>query len=388
MLLSAPVAGVACAGIALLAGWIAASRMLWYQTDDFYCFHAAGQFVTLGLNPYDESLWRAATRGPNLDPRGFLAIPPCGDRFPYPYWTALALAPFGALPLEVAATSWMALAIVAALGGALLAWRAADGAWHGLPLFAALVLFAQPFWSLFVSGQTSGVMLGLVGALAFAVARRRGSLAGASLASLALKPQLGIAVVPVVVLSALARRERRLLLTALATAAAMALVSLAVAPGWPGEWSSDIVTNRLAEAAHRPSVWGFAQVTLGQPAYGALILGAVVAAIAIIARGRALAPVPLVALAVAISLVTTPYISSYDHLVLALPWGVTVALAIRAPGSARGLLLVAAVACASLLPWLFFAVSMTGGSATWAVVVPLAASLLLATALRVAPRRA
>lgn len=99
-------------------------------------------------------------------------------------------------------------------------------------------------------------------------------------------------------------------------------------------------------------------------------------------------PAPLVGLDVALSLVTTPYISSYDHLVLVLPWATTLTLAMRVAGAARGLLLLGILASASLLPSILFADSMTGGSPTWSVAVPISAALLLGSALRVVARSA
>lgn len=373
--------------VVLASGFIAAQSSFYYQTADFFCLWQGGRFVVLGLDPYDEAAWDAATGGLYPDPRGGTAPASCPGRFAYPYWTAITLVPFGVLPLEVAASLWEALAIGAALAGALLAWRAADGPRSTAPLFLALVLFSQPFWTLLVSGQITGVMLALVSALSWSFARRRDVAAGVALAGLALKPQIGLLVAPLVVLRAVAERRGTFLAVALAVGGTLALASFALAPQWADAWLGEISTRRLGSVALRPSVWGFAQETFGNALWGVVLLIAVVVAIGAVARRNALAAVPLVALAAALSLVATPYISSYDHLVLVLPWALALALAARATGRARLGLLVGLVAAASLLPWVLFAVPVRGGSPTWSVAVPVAAALVLAVALRLTSRR-
>ena len=363
----------------LIAGSLAAAWSLWYRTADFYCFWIGGRLVLAGRDPYDAPTWLAATAGVFPDPRGFLSPAPCADRFAYPYWTAVVLAPFGALPVEVAAMAWMSINVAAALAGALVAWRIAGGTERGRALFLALMLSSQPFWTLLVSGQFTGIMLGILASLAWALARDEERSAGVALAALLVKPQFGVLVGPAVVAHAALARHVRLLTAMAISAGVLAAVAFALAPSWAGGWVAELQLRQAGQLAVRPSVWGLSSFVFGDPAVGWLILAATIALIVFLARGDAFAPVPLVALTASLSLVISPYESIYDHLVLVLPWALALAIAVRRESIS---LQIALVAIASLLPWIVFAVWQRGGTATLGVLVPIAASLLLSFALR------
>jgi hypothetical protein len=378
---------VVAAIASLASGWLAAAWSLWYQTADFFCFWTGGRFVLSGRDPYDAAAWQAATGALYPDPRGLLLPSSCPGRFAYPYWTAVALAPFGALPLELAATLWMCLNIAATMGGAALAWRVAGGTQQGRALFLAVVFASQPFWTLLVSGQFSGILLLAVSGVAWSLARaeRRGG--GLALAALLLKPQVGALVIPAVIAAAAVTRRLRMLVVAAIAGAVAVAASLALAPSWPLEWLGEITTRRVAETAIRPSAWALALLVGGDPLWGVAILGALAAAVVLIARRGALRPAPLIAFAVVASLLASPYISIYDYLVLALPWALVVAAAWRTDGVERGVLLASLVGCASLLSWLLFAARQVGGSMTWSALVPMGSALLLAWSQRIdAPR--
>lgn len=370
------------AAASVVVGSVAAAWSLWYQTADFYCFWIAGRLVLAGRDPYHTATWLAATAGPFPDPRGFLSPAPCADRFAYPYWTAIVLAPFGALPVEAAAGLWMSLNVAAALGGALLAWRLSGGTARGRGLFFALVFSSQPFWTLLVSGQFTGVMLGSLALVAWALAADRQRAGGVALAALLIKPQFGVLVGPAVLWYAIARRRARLIAAAIVTALLLVVTAFALEPTWAAGWLAELQARQPGQLPVRPSAWGLSTYLFGDAAGGWLIIAATVVAIVALARSDALAPVPLVALTTALSLVVTPYDSLYDHLVLVLPWAASLAIAMRSTSRSRVALQLALLGSASLLPWILFAVWQRGGTATIGAIVPIVAALVLASALR------
>lgn len=378
----------AAAVFALLTGALAARANLWYQTTDFFCFYQGARSLALGRDPYDENWWRLVTGALYPDPRFGLAASSCPGRFGYPLWTAVALLPLGVLPLEVAAISWEAIAVGATLAGAWAAWRAVGGSHRLAPLFGILVLSSQPFWILVISGQMSGVMLGLAGGLALFLARGRQTSAGIALAALALKPQIVVLVLPVALLRAIGARRVRLIGAAVATGAVMLVLPMGFVPFWPLEWLNEVIGRRLRVVQLLPTAWGLAGDVLGSSAFGAILVAVVVCAAWLLVRGRRLDDVGLLALTLPLSLFVTPYAWSYDFLVLAVPWAFILARADHAQAAVRTWLLLAVVALAGWLPWLLYAVAFPRRGEALSAVITAATALLVAATLRVGHHQA
>ena len=367
----------------LALGVAAASRSIWYESTDFYCLWAGARLVGHGADPYDASVWRAATGGPHPDPRGGTSETSCASQFSYPLWTAIALLPFGALPLPAASSAWAGVSFLGVLVGAVASWRAAGGGRRGSPLFAALVLTAQPLWLLVISGQLTGVLLGLAGLSARRLARADDGRAGAIYGLLALKPQLIALSGPVLFGWGIARRPRFALASG-TVVAGMAVVTVALAPGWPGEWLAEVAGRRLGVAALLPTAWGLSADLFGTVLAAPVLIVLVVALSIALARGRT-TPVGLAAIALAISVFAAPHAWSYDHLVLVLPWALTLAIAERSSGRRRIALLLATAGVASLLPWVLYAIAFARGGETLNAVVPALTALLVAAAVGTEP---
>ena len=365
----------------VLAGTFAARSALWYQTADFFCLYHGGRALTVGLDPYDETAWLAATGGLYPDPRGGVATPPCPGRYGYPLWTAVALMPLGALPIELASTLWMTLSIGAAILGIAAAWSAFGGTSRYAGLFAVSVVMSQPFWIFLVSGQLSGITLGLAGITAWAIARQRERSGGVALALLALKPQTSGITIPVVFIQAVLGGRRRFVVWALVAGTLMLVVPFLFVPGWPLEWLGEVGGRRLRVISQMPTAWGFAAQTVGDPAWGAAFLAAIVIITALIARGRA-EPLVVFVLSLPLSLLATPYAWTYDYLVLAIAWGFIFACAGRSQGATRSVLLLAGLVLAVLGPWVFYAVSFNRGEEALSAALAAATALVAAMAAR------
>src|SRR6185503_19901979 len=118
--------GAIVLAIALVAvvGVIGARQAQWYQTGDFYCLYQGARLVAVGQDPYDERTWSEVVSRPLPTPSGGEDVPPCPGRYGYPLWTAVLLIPLGVLPIEAAASAWVALSIGGAVVGIALTWRA------------------------------------------------------------------------------------------------------------------------------------------------------------------------------------------------------------------------------------------------------------------------
>ena len=138
-------AGRAVLLVALSAfiGVFGASADSWYQGRDFHCFYIAGRIVATGGDPYDAAQFVPAIAevGPTLAK----ANERCGVRLSYPPWTALALAPFGALSLEAASSAWIALSVLAMALGIGWTWQLVGTRRVSWLIVAVLAILTEPF---------------------------------------------------------------------------------------------------------------------------------------------------------------------------------------------------------------------------------------------------
>ena len=375
--------------VLLAAGAVAARSNLYYQATDFFCLYHGARSLVVGHDPYDEAWWKEVTGGLYPDPTsgGRLVPSSCPGRYGYPLWTAVVMLPIGALPIEYAASAWMAISLGAALAGAWWAWLAVRGPARLAPLFGILLITAQPLWLLVIYGQITGVMLGLAGLFALLVARGRAA-AGVALSGLALKPQTVALAIPAIALHALALRRWRLLAAAVGTGVAMVVVPVVFLPGWVFEWLDELVVRRARVAVFLPTAWGFAADLLGNTAVGALLVAAVAIGCWLMVRRSRVDDIGLFALTLPLSLFATPYAWSYDFLVLFVSYAFVLGRAGGASPRARMWLTVATVALAGPVQWLLYTVAFARGNETLSAVVTAASALLVAAALRVRSSRA
>jgi len=377
----------AIALVLLAAGAVAARTNLYYQATDFFCLYHGARSLVVGHDPYDEAWWREVAGGLYPDPSGHLVPSSCPGRYGYPLWTAVVMVPIGALPIELAASAWMAISLGAALAGAWWAWLAVRGPARLAPLFGILLVTAQPLWLLVIYGQITGVMLGVAGLFTLLVARGRAA-AGAALAGLALKPQTVALAIPAIALRALLLRRWRFLVVAAGTGVAMIVVPMLFLPGWIFEWLDELVVRRARVAVFLPTAWGFAADVFGNAAVGALLIAAVAIGCWLLVRRSRVDDIGLFALTLPLSLFATPYAWSYDFLVLFVSYAFVLARAADAPSRTRMWLTVGAVALAGPVQWLLYSVAFPRGNETLSAVVTAATALLVAAALRLRSSRA
>lgn len=378
--------GITIGGLLLACGAIAAAGTESYRREDFWCLRTAGELAIRGADPYDAATWSATAAAPIPLAGGGTTRSPCtGATFAYPFWTALAMVPFAVLPLAASAAAWISLSVGAVALGVAGAWSAFRGPIRATALCVVVVAFSQPLWLVLRYGQTTALELGLLGLAAWSMARGRERSAGVAFAALLLKPQLVFLAWPVLLVDAARARRRPFLFTVIGATAAILVLSLLVAPRWPLEWLATVLGPRIRIAPLLPTVWGLASDTLGAPAWGALLVVALVLALIRLLRGVFVDRVSLLALGVSVSLFASPHVWTYDHLLLAVPWAATLAIAARLGARGRPLRY-ALVLVAVVLPWSAFVVAFLRVSETHAAVVPALSALLLALALRARAR--
>ncbi len=169
---------------------------------------------------------------------------PALDQYPgdflYPFSMAIILAPLTPLPYAVASAIWMALTTT--LIGLCFVLIAQMYNWRIAPWLMALGII----WAITLHPSTRGIFLGQPGTVAvcleiitlWALSKQADILAGAVLALSTFKPQLGLLLIPFLVLWALRFGRRRFLVSFGIALAVLYGASFLLLPSWLGEWAA------------------------------------------------------------------------------------------------------------------------------------------------------
>lgn len=346
---------------------------------DFLCFWTGARFTLDGRDPYDAAAWSAATGGNHPDMFGGLRPTNCPGRYAYPLTTAIAMMPFGALPITVAAIIWQIAFVLGAGGGVVLLARAGRlGRSEGLML-ASLVAGSQPLGLPMAAAGFGGLLVLATGLLATSDFVRAGPVLGTLVG--ALKPHA----IPLAVLMRLRElRSVRTILAALAPTYVLVFASIIVDPGWLAKWLDEVLGHRLEMAAFGQSatLWMLGRVA-GLPWLGPFLISIGIGALAV-ALSRAHGHVDrleVVAIAVVSWQLVVPYALSGDQV----PALAATAAAVLRRAAAAPLLVVTLLAVGLVLPWMFYAtrydVLAYGGLEVTNALVPLMLAFLLAFAI-------
>jgi len=295
------------------------------QLGDHFLFWFAGHLVLSGASPYDLSSWQLmGTYGPT--PEGAVVNMLYGvsdsqleNLWAHPPWTALAMVPFGALPLTVGVLAYHAVLVIAGLA-VLVAGAYSVGLRRDLALAVALpaVALSNPFVTAMRTGHFDVlVVLGAV-LLTIGLVRARTPLVVTGALLAVLKPHVILLVLPVAAWTLVRARAWGTIVATIVPIGAMTAVSLAFVP---------LYLPRLIARLDVKSPNGLAttwelgsQLAPSQPLVLAvlLILMTFVSALVIdrvtpVERRTAVR----MALAMALSLVVAPYANAYDGVLLA-----------------------------------------------------------------------
>ena len=325
---------VACAILLLAAR--AAVTVRDADVSDFRCFYESGRLVRLGLDPYDQATWAAATMA---DPA---RLPPCPrTTYAYPLWTAVAFAPLSVLTEQSALAVWEVILIAGVVSSMALLARAGSLHGHGR-LLLVLVLWSQPMFSAIANAQLGPIILFSLSATALALDRGRERAAAVASWLLLLKPNMVLLVLAGLPLL----RSRRFAAYAIGGALAILLGTLLLIPTWPLDLAGVILGQQLLIDRGLSTLWSVA-ADLGLPS----VVGAIVSLFACIAflasvRGRPTRALESVAVLVAASFLITPYTRPHDQIALAICWAVALSRGVDGRLTAAWVVFVALV-----LPW-------------------------------------
>jgi hypothetical protein len=373
---AAVVVVVLAATVAVLAivGWPASQ----YRHNDFAGFWVGSRMLLDGVDPYDFEPFLAMHRA--IGSQG-LAINPPGTAYGYPLTAALVFSPFALLPVEIAAPLWFVTQVALASVALVLLGRQLYPATLRRDTVALLGIGAasQPAWLLAAGGNLGGYLLAITAASSAFLLARRPFVAGAIAGLLIVKPHPLLAALLVVALALPRRDALRAAAGALAVAGPILLITLALRPGWIGEFL--LPFTRIAGApVPRSTLFGLVPPDLRAAAI--VIAIAIVATAAVWARLRRPDLAVVIAAAVPVSLFVIPYGWSYDHLVMLVSAAVILALAADAPPARRTAMLAGLAVVFVLLTWTLFSIAFQRGNEALTALTPLAVLALVFLALR------
>lgn len=335
---------------------------------DWFQFWYAGHILADGRSPLDPAAWRDAVYSYPLviddfvtnarraelftDPETPILIPP----WIYPPWTAAVFVPFGILPIRAGVVLMHILLVVAGLGA--LAWLVSrlrlPAPAHAFAL--ALAVGVQPFVLATRTGHFTAILL--IGAVLTLVALERRStvalVAGAVI--LSLKPHLFavFAVVAFVVL--VRRREWRTIAITSGTLVALAGVFYWRYPP-PVGGTLDAVVHRIT-TDDSATTWALTAALAPDagPIVGAtlLVLATAVAVFAVRAVPARLRTFTLIAVSLALSLAISPYVHTYDDVLLLPALLLPLVLTADQPGPIRLAVGAAVIAGGLVYPWIAY----------------------------------
>ena len=367
--------------LSLVCGFFAAGVNHWYEGVDFHCFWAAGKIVASGGDPYDDKQFVPAIL--SIPPSEAMSLKRCGQRLSYPPWTAMALAPFGALPLPIAATLWASLTVMATVVGVNWTWQLAGPRRIPWPIVAWLVVGTEPFIRNLLEGQFATFAFALTAGAALSMRSGRDTAGGIATGLLSVKPQTSVVFVAAVLGLAIYRRRWRFVGAAVAAVLVLAAVSQLLRPGWILEFISG-ATGLSRSITDRATIWNLA----GSWPLAVAMIALLLAAVAVLIGRRGADETAILGLAVSFSLVVAPYAWAHDYVVLAIPWSLTIAYARTLRPLLRRTLMYSTMIVAAPLLLILAAVGapLVGGEPVF-VILPILTALLLAFAIRLAPVR-
>jgi hypothetical protein len=306
----------------LLASYALAVRIvnsIDYHNNDFFTFWLAGHMVMHGGDPYSPVQWVAGHHA-----FGVTWIP--NQAYVYPLPLSLLFAPLGLLSLHQAFIVWVALSIIMILVSlALLLKIQAGSGPFAIPLFAGIIFFRPTTLTLF-TGQISSWLLLLVTITAILWEKGKWEWGSLLLPILMLKPNLGAPMVVLLGLWLLFQKRYRSILAMVVMGIILLAAGFLQNPHWVSAYWG-IGSNKLAETfGGSPTVWGLGALISHNQISATLIIGCLAGLLVLFGFFRALMPshatlrpVSVLALAVCVTLLVTPYTWTYDQLLLILP---------------------------------------------------------------------
>lgn len=307
----------------LLAAWLAMRivNSIDFRNNDFFTFWLAGRLAAQGGDPYSPAQWLAGHHE-----FGVTWIP--NQAYVYPLPLSLLYLPLGLLDLKTAYIVWVALSILMMLAALVLLVRSRSSgrfSRYFVPLLVGLIFFRPAVLTL-TNGQMSAFLVLLLAVVIYLWDQGKWEAGAAILPLLMLKPNLGAPLVVLLGLWLLVHKRWRSLAVMAGGLLALLLIGILQNPHWVIDYWSIGNLKVSQNLWGVPTLWGLGSLLCGRTSGCTLAFGGVTSALLVaafiwlvIGRWKDISPFTLTALASAVTLLVTPYIWTYDQLLLLLP---------------------------------------------------------------------
>jgi hypothetical protein len=306
-----------------------------YPNTDFFSYWLGATMVVDGDNPFNEVLWieNHHTYGATwISDRAYL----------YPLPLSILTAPLGLFPLKQAFTIWSFLTMVMLFLSMIISfklWKIIDPKPYIFPILAGIVLFRPTILTL-TGGQFGGALLLILCISVYLFTIEKWFLGGVLLALVALKPNTGSLIILLSVFWLTINRKWLALGGVIISGIALFMIGWVYDHNWVSSYLF-IGNRKVAETfGFSPTVWGTASGICGFKLDCVLGLGGILVSlflcisIFLLVHGRQrLSPSLALSLIISTVLLVTPYIWTYDHVLLILP--LMVIIAVLAQNSVR-----------------------------------------------------
>jgi len=332
--------------------------------NDFYSrWQGARALLLRGENPYSD----AVTREIQMGMSGRLALP--GEdqvAFAYPLYVAFPVAPFVTLPYAFAQAFWMALLMLAIVGGAIALFRLYRAPRRPaiLSMLLLSVLIFYPSVRGIFNGQVTILSFFFIAVALWAIDAQADVAAGILLALATIKPQPPILLLPIILVWAWRQGRTKIVASALIALCILVAVAMLLVP----TWLMDFLQGLHQYAAYEP-IGPPIQILGEMISPGAGFLFAVVFSLVLLgwlARQAALtldsawgAFQSTIGLTAIVSTWMAGRMGTPDQVLLLIPWSQWLAVRLRRGeygwAGGAGLILL-------LLPWLVFLATLRGNA--------------------------
>ena len=367
--------------LVIIVLWIATSRAVLYKNmlnGDFFTFWLSGWMVWQGQQPYDQSQWLA-----NNHFFGAEWIP--NPTFVYPLPLAILFAPLGSLDLLQAAKIWVLLSSLMVLASAVLLlslWTSPTKWSFLLPTVVGFFTFRAVLIVL-RTAQLGALWLLIISLVIWFWKRRCWWCGGLLLPFLMLKPSFGFLIFGLAAIWLLVDRRLGALFGMVISGLALLIIGWLIDPAWIQHYLS-IGGEKLArDFGYFPTLWGFLYMFFQQNLMRTAQVGVAISILIVtmllvifLHWKNRLDPEKVMSLIILVSLLLTPYLWAYDHILLLLP--IMISMGYLYIWRTPYLVVASFPICMSVLSLLLLFLAMKVGNDAMSVCLPLAISILMA----------
>jgi hypothetical protein len=249
--------------------------------------------------------------------------------FLYPLPLAYALAPLGALPLREGYVIWAFLSLLACAASIFLLvnqWPESKLKLFALPALLAVLLFAPTLETAGKGTLGAVLLLGIAGALEL-FKRKQPMLGGIFLSFLLLKPQLGAPILAVMGLWLVFRRDWRGIAGIFLGGLLLLAVGMAGDAQWVGKFVHISQQKLGLTFGAQPTLFSLASLVCTKDQSCAVGLGGILSLVLIwrlshffFRQSEKLSALVAISIAIPAGMLMTPYLWSYDHVLLVVPF--------------------------------------------------------------------